>query len=70
MGFFEQKILPSVERRRPAYKQLESFQDMIRGMIQGTNLPINYYSLTLTCMQQKHLGIVLGNILPISIRIS
>ncbi|HDZ27208.1 MAG TPA: IS21 family transposase [Candidatus Aminicenantes bacterium] len=37
---FEQKILPSVERHRPASKQLEPLEDIIRDMVQDKKEPL------------------------------
>jgi len=50
---FEKKILPSVDRQRPASEQLEPLQDMIREMIQDTKEPLKPKSV-FTVLKVKH----------------
>ena len=50
---FEQKILPSVERHRPASKQLEPLEDIIRDMVQDKKEPLKPKSVY-SVLKYKH----------------
>jgi hypothetical protein len=50
---FEQKILPSVDRLRPASEQLEPLQDIIRDMVQDAKEPLKPKSVY-RVLKDKH----------------